>query len=41
MRQTLKAQVLEIQAQKVQRVAQMHKMHQTALVTQLEIVTNF
>ena len=44
MHQILKTQVLEIVVQETQEIALMHKMqemHQTALVTQLEIATNF
>lgn len=40
MHQTLKTQVLEMQVPKTQEIAAQKK-HQTALVTQLEIATNF
>ena len=44
MHQILKTQVLEIvvlEAQEIALMLKMQEMHQTALVTQLEIVTNF
>ena len=44
MHQTLKVQVLEIVVLEMQKIAQMHKIQEivvTALVTLLEIATNF